>query len=168
MKPISDAEFNRAYADEDCRKIIAAASRPFLGKLPYDELEQRGRIALMRCLGSHDPASRRKFTTSLSQFVYWECSRALRDHIAFRRKAPLSFSGLAEPAVAGHPRQPEIDHLRECLGRLSPSDRDILDKYYVKNMTLKEIGMAYAYTGEAARRNLQKATNRLRAMCQDE
>jgi RNA polymerase sigma factor (sigma-70 family) len=168
MKSISDEEFNLAYEDENHQKIINAASRHFRGKLPYDELKQRGRIALMRCLGSHDPSSRRQFTTSLTQFVKWECYRALRDHITFNRKTPLSFSEIAEPSSHTHPRQSELDHLKECLEKLSLSDRDILYKYYVSNMTLKEIGQAYSYTGEAARQNLQKATNRLRSMCQAE
>lgn len=162
MKRVSNEEFNAAYANLDNIKIINHMCRRFRHSIPSDELKQCGRIALMKCLQSHNPDYGRPFTSSLCTSVLWVCRNALRDKRAVADKQPLSFFITGEPYTKPHHRQDDLDHLRECLERLPVADRDILHNYYFANMTFKEIGKLNAYTSENARQRVATATNRLK------
>jgi RNA polymerase sigma factor (sigma-70 family) len=119
--------------------------------------------AVMRCIQSHDDCRGQKFTTSLYRFTYWECQNFIRG--AMRAPRMVSLVDIPEPATRVHDRQPEIDHIYECLTFLNTKDRALIQQYYLDNMTLEEIGRINQYSRAAAHQNLVKATSRLRRLC---
>lgn len=161
-KSVSNEEFNAAYANLDNIRIINSVCRRFRYSISSDELQQCGRIGLLNCLKSYNPSFGKPFTSLLYTAVLCVCRNALRDKKAVATKQPLSFFTTGELCTKPHHRQDDLEHLRECMTKLLPADREILHNYYIANMTLKEIGKLNSYTGEAARQRLAKATDRLK------
>jgi len=179
-RAISDTEFNEALANSDNANIIKAVTQRYCGVLSSDDLRACGLHALWRCLQYHDPSYGQKFTTSLHRFTDWECKRELRKQRGGKTKRAVVIVPLYEQSVETlhenqdflgnnlyNPLNEELEHVRERMGQL-PFDwqRQVVEQYYFKHMTMEQIGRANGYSKEAARQKINKALTCLRRLCE--
>jgi DNA-directed RNA polymerase specialized sigma subunit len=157
-KVISNEDFDKAYADPDNLRIIRAACEKFSKRLPWDILQNCGARALWRTLQSHDDSYKTKFSTSLYQFVIWECKTSIQTERKLTHPNLLWYDPL------------EIDCgyeeviMNEYIDKLSYDEKDILYKRFYEDKTLEEIGDLKGYSKQAAHRNIQKTLSKLRVM----
>ena len=155
MKNVTDAEFEKAYKNQDNKNIIKAATKKYSSRLSQDAQKTCGLHGLWRCIKNHDDKYGRKFTTSLFIHVDWECKREIG---ALSRK-PLSFLGEFDNEIAFTPASGEISDILETL---SEKQRQIIHQRFYENRTLEEIGKKQGYSKEAARQNINKILSKLR------
>jgi len=157
-REITNEEFQIALDSIDNQNIIHKVCGRFMGQLSSDTLKQCGLDGLWRALKSHDPSYQRKFTSSLYQFVEWECQRAMENLYADR----LPAEALTPDIPADDSAEQATALVNELLEFLTPEHRDIVVDRYIYNYTLKEIGDKHGYTDEGIRYILKKALEQLR------
>lgn len=156
---MSNQDFEEALANRDNQNIIRSVCRDFQNVLSPEELEDKGRIALFKCLRKHDPSKNTKFVSSLYRFTKWECQKAVRSSRRQVHFRPITGSSELVKCPA-----PEVLYVRECLSLLPTRHTQILVSYYFCNMTLREIGKANGYSAQAAMMKLRDAERAFRRL----
>lgn len=90
---ITNEEFNIAYANEDNIKLINSFNKKFR-TLSFEEITTCGMLALWRALQDHDPLQG-KFTSSLYNFMRWECLKQIQENENMVKVWPYSESNKA-------------------------------------------------------------------------
>jgi DNA-directed RNA polymerase specialized sigma24 family protein len=168
-RSVSNAEFDKAWANSDNRNIIENVLLRYNQQLSSDERHTCGLHALWRALGYHKEGFGKKFTSNLYQFTHWECRRALREKSTSDRRGnqPLPdeefmpvMNGLDEEQTGDN-----IGLLRERMTLLSNEERQLIYQSYLESRTDEEVGQLNGYTKEAARQKINRAFLRLREIC---
>lgn len=79
MRVVSNEEFTQAYACEDNIKIINHVLKRFTKLIDYEERQELGQVALWRHLRSWKEGLGLSFSSSLYNYVTWECLAHLRE-----------------------------------------------------------------------------------------
>lgn len=181
---VTDAEVREAYFGgdspeskkiaQDNRGIIRGVARRYSNILSRDELESCGLVAIWRCLRKHDTTYNRKFTSSLHQFMIWECIKALGERKSLRKKKKPDmyyhiglkrhFDSTTEEIYdeeSGH----LIGHIKETLSGMKYSNKCMIRDYFYRDKTFEQIGQMNGYTKEAARQKVGDAVNSLYQLC---
>lgn len=181
---VTDEDVRLAYFGGDCpeskkaasdnRGIIRGVGRRYSRTLSSDEIESCGLIAIWRCLNQHDDSYGRKFTSSLHQFMVWECNRAIGQRKPSRKKKnpdmyyhiglKRHFDGPTDE-IYDEESEELIGHIKESLNSMSYPVKCMVRDYFYRNKTLKEIGRINGYTKEAARQKVGDAVNSLSQVC---
>lgn len=148
-------------ADDDNARVMRKVIRSFGPEIPRDQWPDLMQTAMVRCLEGYRDTYRQKFTTSLHRYTVWACSNFIRSRQR-SRAVPMPPWDLPAPV---NDRQEDLDHVRECIGMLSPPDRMLIEQHFLMGMTLKEIGRLNGYTAQAAMYHVHKAVGRLRRAC---
>ena len=155
---ITDEEFQIALDNIDNKKVINKVRSRFARCLSFDELKQCGLEGLWRALKSHDTTYGRKFTSSLYQFVEWECQRAIN-------KLNHTHATCEALMVDIPVEDTQLQHgvlLRDLLEYLDNTSRNIIVDRYIYNYTLKEIAAKYGYTSSGVKYIIKKTLKQLR------
>jgi RNA polymerase sigma factor (sigma-70 family) len=158
-KKVSNEEFNKAYADQENLRTIKNACKRFSKRLSWDMLEYCGARALWRALQCHDDSFKTKFSTSLYQFVIWECKTAIESERKLAHPHLLWYDPLENSA--GHIEEVIMN---ECIDKLSYDEKDILYKRFYEEKSLEEIGTEKGYSKQAAHMNIKRILSKLHNM----
>ena len=153
---INNEEYAAAWKDRDNRKVMAKAAARFCGLLSKDEVRTDKMTALLHALEKFDPV-KSKFKTYLSNWVRWECLKAIKEKRAyFKRHEPLPY----EPS----PKEIfySLTSLEEYCGHLNDEEKSLVEARFVRDETYLEISKKYNITQEAIRLKLKKITEKLK------
>jgi len=157
---ITDEEFEKALNNKDNIRIIKSVTKKYSGRLSKEIQKSCGLHGLWRCIKNHDDSYGRKFTTSLFMHVEWECKREL----SAQKRKPLVFLGEYDDKIESPPLNMEASEILDCL---TENQKKIMHQRFFENMTLQEIGENHGYSKEAARQNVNKIIEKLRATIVD-
>lgn len=157
---ISDEVYAKAWTDIDNTKIMRRAITPFKHILSPDQVIECMQTALLRCLQNHKEG-RQKFTTSLYRFTKWECYNEVRALLRQRRLKTVSLDSVSSNAYAYDNRPSDI---LEYIELLDENNRRLIESYFLKNMTLQNIGDRNGYTRKTAHCHVHKALDCLRQL----
>ena len=146
---VTNEEFEKAYGNQDNKNIIRSATKKYSKTLSDDERERCGMHGLWRCIQSHDPKYKRKFTTSLFIHVDWECKREIAQ---INRRTDLHLGNLDKEISESYP----LGHFDDIVGELPEKEKSLIYQRFYENKTLEEIGRSQGYSKEAARQNINK------------
>lgn len=165
---VGDEEIRVAMADEDNLRIMWAASRRY-PSLSDDEKHSCFLTAMWRTLGYFDPSRGQKFTSSLTRFVRWECSKYAEKTRAANWAASRELDEKDYPnGPWAKPKAKEEQHLLELLSFLGNRDRRYFVEYYVQGYSLKEIAERAGTTKESVRQRLKWSVCFLKEIWQGE
>lgn len=138
--------FDEAYKNPDNIRIIKKACSRFNDSLSKEALNNCGAVALWRALKNQKKRRlRKKFSTSLWEFVVWECLDEIKRQKDKLETIPL----LQEPIHYPNKILQEIQYI------LNDEEYDILIQRYIGNKTLKEIGISKGITKQAVFSRIQ-------------
>ena len=137
---ISNEEFNTALKNENYVNILNKAGSRFESLIDKEELNQIKMLALWKALSSYSKNRGMKDTTYIYKYVFWDCSKFLRNN-----KDNQSFIPKSEKIVDSS-REAEKIELNDILSTISDRERDIIEKYFLHGLSQKEIGKNYNYT----------------------
>ena len=144
---VSNKEYEDALKNRDNIMIMHSAGSNFSHTLDEDEIHRCKLIALWEALQAWKPDRGSKFTVFLYQRVQWECLKSINYNNKHR---DVQLDGIDQEILP----DTSLDEFLEIL----PNElRDVIEKRYVYNMTLREIGEEYGYSYENARKKLKKA-----------
>ena len=144
---VSNKEYEKALNNKDNTMIMHRACSCFLHVLDEDELYRCKLIALWEALQAWKPDRGSKFTAFLYQRVVWECLKSIK---AMNKNRDVQVEYIDRAVLP----DTSMDEVLEIL----PDDlKNVVEKRYLHNMTLREIGDEYGYSYETARKKLKKA-----------
>jgi len=163
-RTVTDHEFQTALDSIDNQNIIHSVCGRFTGRLSPDELKQCGLDGLWYALQSHDPTYRRKFTTSLHQFVEWECQNAMT--AKYGDNIPAESLQRNMITIENSPLEAieTADEVEAYLSHLKPKHAAMLKDRYMYGFTLRELADKYGYTPQGIQYLVEKSLNRLRGL----
>ena len=145
-KIISDEEYETALKNKDNQLIMHSVSQRFLGVLDIDEIHRCKLTALWMALQDWNPTGGRKFTSFLYQRTYWECLKSVN------KQKKQQLLPLFDTAVLPKPSFYEI-----ISDNMPVELVDMLEKRYVYNMSLREIGALHNCCYETVRKKIKLA-----------
>lgn len=149
---ISNEIYENALYNKHNSLIMHKASVSFLSLLDNDEIYRCHLMALWKTLKFWDISGGRKFTSSLYQYVKWECLKTLK----FKRENKnINIENVDQEVLPNT----HVDEILECL---SPELRNIVKKRYLHGMTLVEIGNECNVCHETIRNRLKEASSRIK------
>lgn len=159
---ISNNEFEVAYDNIDNQKIMRAACKKYKMFLDSDVLHGCRLNGLWKCLiyhKSHDTEV--KFTTSLYNYVKWECQKEIEKKIKNRQTASLDVNSCI---ISGREPDERMGHVTECMRKLPADEQNLIKHRYIDGMTLQEIGVVYNISKETVRHRINKAVKKLKTI----
>ncbi len=162
-KKVTNDEFSRALANSDNNNIIQSVLVRYNKLIPPDELHACGLEGLWRTLMYHQDNRGNKFTTSLWKFTDWECKRQLKKNKKKNSHYVVSLSN-DKIDIAEEQENPTAQDMRECIAKLRPAYRSLIQEYYYNQKTMEEIGVEYGYSKESARQKINQALKDLRKL----
>jgi RNA polymerase sigma factor (sigma-70 family) len=156
---ISNREFEAARTPE-IQTYIQNVARTYAKQLSSDVRQSSGDIALWRCLQSHNPNGGNSFTSSLYNFVHWECRRALTLE---QRKCATTTSDI-ESTNDNIITQMVLD---DYLGLLGSRERRIVEARFLESCTLLEVATREGLTKQGVRNIVQRAISLMAEAAQD-
>lgn len=162
MKVIDELDFEIACAKPENQSMIKWVCRKYSGKLSPDVLKLCGDIGLWRCLQSHKDGMGNKFTSSLHQFVKWECLRELNTHNR------LDTIGSHNDELI--PANPTTDYIivNDYLELLKPKHRQMVEARFLSGHTLAEVGEMFGYSKAGAKNVIDRSIKIMREAAQEE
>jgi RNA polymerase sigma factor (sigma-70 family) len=157
-RQITNKEFEAALKNTENQSIIHKACKPYVKTISPDDLDSLQQRALWRALCSHDYSSKRRFTTSLYQFVLWECDSAIAE-IKKRSRIPITSIDLNN-IPARRRKHKEFANLYDIIDSLQERDRKLIDQYFFQRMTLSEIASINGCSKEVISQRLKKVKNK--------
>jgi len=146
---VSNTEYEKALTNIDNKITMDKACARFRGSLDIDELHRCKLIALWNALQTWRTGGQ-KFTSFLYHRVRWECIKAVKQGKNTVKIDVKNRSVSPNPVV------------RDLMNELPPDLKDVVEKRYFYNMTLREIGEEYNYSYETARRNINRALKHMK------
>lgn len=160
-KEVTNQQFELAYRNEDNIKITNKVLSFYKSVLPDEVLKDCGLKGLWRCLQFHNPDNGNKLTTSLWRFVRWECEnekKKLRTLKSRRRSKSIELFDVEDDTTVS------MDIFNDIDSMLDNESSSIIRLRFVEKMTLKEIGVRFGYTKEAARQKLNHALSEVKRL----
>jgi len=149
---VTNEIYEEALKDNDNIMIMHSAGSRFASVLDVDEVYRCKLIALWKALQAWEENLGSKFTGFLYQQVYWECLKNVNRN---KKRVEVQADYIDQEVLPDTPLYEILDGL--------PSDlQDIVEKRYVYNMTLREIGDEYGFSGETIRKRLKKASKHIK------
>jgi len=148
-KHISNQEYENYLNNPSYRNIMNFASKNFLGNMDQDEIESCRLVALWNAMQQWKP-NKKTFKSYLYQHVKWECLKHLQ-------KQYKNSSIIFEPDTV-----PPDPLLYDLMNELGPYYKDVVEKKYFDNMTLREIGEEYGYCYESIRQHIINAIEEMK------
>jgi RNA polymerase sigma factor (sigma-70 family) len=143
-------QIKKIISDEDNVKAIAAVASKYKHCMDEWAIENCAIHAAWLCLQKHDPKYNTKFSSSLYNYMQWECKSYLRHN--------YSYVSDYEQAKLVRARDMTLQYeVTDCLQQLPEAYREILIQYHYYNMTLREIGDRNGYTKTSAHKKIAKA-----------
>lgn len=176
-KQVSDQEFHAAYyglkedpqsmaAAKNNRNVMNAVLKKYVGKIDSESLTYCGQSAMFRCLQKHDVSQGQKFTTSLYNFVHWECKTFLQSNRSRNNVEPITSSTYSQKWEKYWREQDGLELVeltKECMNMLPEQwQRDVLHKYYFEGLSIEKACQEIGVRRTAARNWLMKAESKLR------
>jgi RNA polymerase sigma factor (sigma-70 family) len=159
---ISNSEFEAAYENIDNQKIMRSVCKKYKTFLSSDVLHTCRLHGLWKCLIYHKKNdSNIKFTTSLFNYVKWECQKEIQKYVKSRKISSLN----ADSCILPIENTSQIDHVKECLYKLQPYEQTLIKNRYFDGMTLKEISLQQNIAKETVRQRINKAVKKLKKIC---
>jgi RNA polymerase sigma factor (sigma-70 family) len=158
---VSNEAYEAAWANAHNRRIIAAVSRLYKGKMPPEEILFCVQMALFKCMKKHKDSVGNKFTTSLHQFAEWELQKGLRAYCRETARHPPMSSIDDHHNLAAHDLMFSFE-VRECLDQLSVYDQKLIEQKFLYDMTLREIERENNSNRQTVNRKLTKATEKFK------
>lgn len=151
--------FENYRKDPDIQRLITKVLSKFRRLIPYDELVNCGMIGLWNAILIHRDGLGNKFTTSLYNFVRWECLAVIHWNMKLKNSYQSS-NDVGE-------KNKFLYKFNELIDGIEQEYRTILIKYYVYRYTLKEIGEQMNCGYESVRKKLLKAYKMIREKYND-
>jgi DNA-directed RNA polymerase specialized sigma subunit len=153
-KNINNNDYNIAYDNLSNKRIIKYVLYQYRKILDYDTLKSCGLHALWRCLQYHDDKYKRKFTSSLYQFVKWECEREIKS----KYKSSKNTINIDCDIIAD-----EKSNLFTYISNILDKESfNLIKLRFIDGMTLDEIGKECGFTKESARQKINRILLHLR------
>ncbi|OGC11161.1 hypothetical protein A3K48_01360 [candidate division WOR-1 bacterium RIFOXYA12_FULL_52_29] len=166
------------YSDETLEKYgekIKALVRWYVSTLPRhvakaeaDDLEQEAKIAFLDCIKTWDPRKGELWT-----YVSVRLKGSMQDYLRKRGNDPVvgmyefitSAANVYMAFNSKHIAQEDVDkelHFDTALKDLSQKEKTVIDNYYRKDMTFKEIGKEIGLSESQVSRICKDATLKLK------
>lgn len=159
---ITDEQFERALLDQDNRRIISSVTGRYDNILSPDSRKECGLIALWKTIQKHRPGMGRKFTTSLYQFLKWECDREVRKIIRPQLR-PVHFEDFpSNEQIERTTLSEDLQHLVKSLENLPDKHKKLLKAYYFDNQRLADISREEGCSVETIRLRLKRSRELLK------
>lgn len=159
---ITNIEFEEAYKNIDYQKIMKAACKKYKTYLSVEILENCRLHGLWKCLIYHKNNNNNvKFTTSLFNYVTWECQKEIEKNRKNKQIAQLD----TNLCIISIERETNIDHIKECINKLTKDEQILIKSRYFDGKTLQEIGNNHKISKETVRQRINKAIKRLKQIC---
>lgn len=144
---VSNEEYENALNNQNNLMIMHRAGSCFIHTLDEDEIHRCKLIALWEALQAWKPDRGSNFTSFLYQRVIWECLKVVQYQ---NKNKDVQVDYIDQEVLPDTPFVEVVENLPDDL-------QDIVEKRYVYNMTLREIGDEHGYSYETARKKLKKA-----------
>jgi len=158
-RPVSNEEFQEALANQKNRYVLEKIKHWFVHQLSRDDLESCGQAALWRTLQYHREGRGTKFTSSLAQYCKYECLNWLRK-LNRQRINEEEIDGDFEVDYGDHAERSVL--VKECLDFLTPSERRLIEQYYLERRTLGEIGRLNHLSKPSVAKYIRRALKKIR------
>jgi RNA polymerase sigma factor (sigma-70 family) len=155
MGLVTDEEIKIEESKPENINIINIVCKKYKRVLSQDVLDTCGKRAIWRCLKEHDD-SKQQFTSSLFNFVRWECLDELD-----KLRPPIKTVSLTQDVPHACPSI-NATTLHECLALLPDRDHQILIEKFWYQRTLREIATLYGLSREGVRYIIRKSLDRLK------
>lgn len=155
---ITNEIFEQYWNDPDNLKVMRSVVSRYRWAFGPEEEEEHMQMALVRCLGRHDPGRGPKFTSSLHRFTRWECLNAIRDRTPHLPR-------VGDPVDTSTGSRDEINHVYECMDMMDAGERDLIVRYYLEDESLRELAEDLDCSHQTVSNRLGRATETLRDLC---
>lgn len=160
-REISNQEFEEALANPDVNGILNSISKKYIKSIEQDDLSTCKHVALWKALQYHDfnHPSKRKFTSSLYNFMWWECQRYQQNN----RKNISNFdiNSISEPSGSYNFTSVMVN---DCLNTLSNEEQTLIRYKFFEKMTLKEISEKMNYSLQTVNVKLKRALDNFKVV----
>lgn len=152
---IDNTVFEIARKNIDNSNIIKFIGSKYSNTLDKSTLKTCGDLAIWKCLQKHDGRNGRKFTSSLCNFMTWEC---LNEISFLKRNKGLNIDEYAFVDKTNDSKK-EIDEL--LLG-LPARERGIIRDRFIGGFSLNEISRKYGYSRQWIRILIQRSFEKMK------
>lgn len=153
---VDNKTYEEALNNRDNQMIMHSAGARFIRSLDEDEIHRCKLMALWKALQKWRRDRGNKFTNFLYQQVRWECLKSVKQQSKF----DIQVEWVDQEVLPDTPLQEIFDCLPLEL-------RNIVEKRYVYNMTLREIGDECGCCYETVRKKLHEATTCIKTALMD-
>jgi len=136
-RQITDTEFNNAR--QQYLPTMRNLARCYTHVLSPESLTAACDTALWRCLQSYDESFGQSFTSSLYRFIYWECTRTIKEE-------KCSNTPIIGDVEGEHESMAINMILDDYLSLLSNRDRRIVEARFFESCTFDEIAQREGYS----------------------
>lgn len=164
---VTDADFELAYKNTDNKKIIYSVCKRFSGCLNHDALLGCGHRGLWKCLRSHDSSYNRKFTTSLYQFVLWECQQEIKQESTYNRHSPIE-DCVEESTDLPLDLHNNVLDIEKYIRLLPANYQNVLRQRFFSNLSLDEMAKIHSCSKQCVSASLKRALNKLKSAIEKE
>lgn len=158
-RDVTSRQVEEAMRDRSHVGVIQKVTSAF-PMLDHEERVRCGLHGMWKALRSHDYSSRRSFTTSLGEWVKWECQHLMRPKLAVLRRCKQE--EIDPDHIPREASTPEATAVRDMMDGLDDWQKDVIRKYYLEGLTYKEIAAKNGYSPETARQRVRSAMKTLR------
>lgn len=151
---VSNEVYEQALKNRDNLMIMHSAGSCFFSTLEADEIHRCKLMALWKALQAWQEGRGTKFTGFLYQQVHWECLKSINYN---KKNKEVQAKYIEREALPDTPTYETLDGLPEEL-------KNIVEKRYLYNMTLREIGDECGFSGETIRKRLKKASKYMKSV----
>lgn len=144
-------KFEDALESSDCSKVMHSVCYRYNKKLHKDDAKSLKLQTLWECCQKYDPNHPKK--TKFTSFLYQQLDYKIKNLLKKYKKEKTN-------VAYQNPIYLESNLEFEILESLREEEKNILKQYYLKNMTMEEIGKANGYSRETARRRLKKVIHK--------
>ena len=137
---VNSEKWTAKWADKDVQRTIRYICGRYAKQMHPDDLEQLGRIALWKCLRTHDD-SIQKLTTSLTTYLHWEIRRELRKELMYKkRKSQWEDREKERQKGAEQEREKGGHDILAYFDGIPPVYKEVLFNHFVLEQSLDDIG----------------------------
>jgi RNA polymerase sigma factor (sigma-70 family) len=156
---VTNQQLVDAFQNPDNRNIIRDVCNQYRTILSTDVLRTCGLNGLWKCLEKHDDKLGSKFTTSLYQFVDWQCKKQVRT--SSQSDAPTEHAFDIEDCTT-----PVLDRIiiRECIDALPDNYRFVIIGKFFEGKSNAEMGRELGCSRENVGQLLKRALSAVRTI----
>lgn len=148
---------------KDYYKIANRVAKKYRKYIDSEEMDSIINLSILQAIKSYETEKKYKISTLIGFRVFWNCCDFIRDETRYK-KVPEEFKNLQSSCCEDNSSSVEAkDFYEKVINKLPKEDKEILEMYYVNDMTLMEMSKHNGYSHEWNRGRIKKIVERVKA-----